>query len=1304
MKHPKPGDDSEAAGPLPGAKAPETRREHNERFTPYLPRLVIDWIRDEPTVTGRRLDGTIVFIDISGFTKLSERLAREGNIGAEELAETIGSTFAELLAVAYANGGRLLKFGGDALLLFFDGDGHPARATHSAVGMRRTLRERGPLSVLGQQVRLRMSVGVHTGEFHFFLVGRSHRELMVTGPGFTETAALEAAADAGEILISHATAGAIRESLVGPPKGPGRLLRRAPRLPGPGPAAYRAPELDLDIDLSRCVSAGLRPSLVAASVPEHRRATIAFVHFDGTDELIRTRPLDEVASDLEALVTTVQDAADRHEVTFLASDVDRDGGKIILTAGVPSSSGDDERRMLLALREIIESPLAIPVRIGVNRGPVFAGDVGPPYRRTYTVMGDAVNLAARLMAHAAPGEILATHEIIERSPTAFELDAVEPFFVKGKARPVEAWRVGPIAGAKATAAAVDLPFTGRDTELSMLGDARDSALGGVGRIVEILGAAGMGKSRLVDELRSQREDLRALSTRCELYEATTPYYPLRGVVRELLCLDPALRADSDPDRLVETVREVAPELVAWTPLLAIVTDVPMPDTPETAQIDEQFRTARLGAVLREVLTRLLPEPTLLLVEDAQWIDDSSAELLQALTADVATLPWLVLITRRDGGPGPLGDRSDVLHLELAPLALDDATALVRDATYDAPISAQDVELLAERSTGNPLFLTELVAGARAVGDISALPDSVEALVAASIDRLPPQDRDLLRRIAVLGRSFPEELVPAVLDSTTLLDESAWSRVEDYLVRESSGRLTFEHAVVRDSAYEGLPYRARREIHSRVGDAIRARVETGGDDSVELLSLHYLRAERFEEAFDSSCTAADRAREIYADHEAGELYERALDAARRLPNVPDREHARLRECLGDVRHRAGSFTEAEIAFRAARRHVGDDRVAQARLQLKLAWIRGWLDRYSQALSAITRGLKLLDGDDRSPAVRQRARLLAWYGQFSLEGGHHRRAIRRSREAIAVAQQADDLEALAHALKVMGWTQMELGDLETTSSLNRSLAFYEELEDLPGQASVHNLLGGFAYWRGEWDEALVRYETARELAVRTGNTVLGAFCTTNIGEIALDRGELDHAMSLFRDAARVWRVAGDRPASAFAKLLLGRALGRAGRHAEALALLAEARDESTEVGDSRDALEASARIAGFLLEIGDDEAALRLADDTLRQAQALGGVGAQLPLLQRVRGLALAALGRADEARTALDESLTAGRSRHAGYEIALSMLAIAGVTEDPDERRRLRTDAEGILRQLGVRSVPTPYGVLEALTEPRPAGV
>ena len=150
---------------------------------PYLPRLLVQWLADEPDTTSRELEGTVVFVDISGFTKLSERLAKSGRMGAEELAEAIGSCFARLLAVAYGNGGGLLKFGGDALLLLFTGTDHALKGARAAVGMRRALREIGKLETSGGRVQLRMSVGLHSGVFHLFLVGGSHREFIDYRPG-----------------------------------------------------------------------------------------------------------------------------------------------------------------------------------------------------------------------------------------------------------------------------------------------------------------------------------------------------------------------------------------------------------------------------------------------------------------------------------------------------------------------------------------------------------------------------------------------------------------------------------------------------------------------------------------------------------------------------------------------------------------------------------------------------------------------------------------------------------------------------------------------------------------------------------------------------------------------------------------------------------------------------------------------------------------------------------------------------------------------------------------------------------------
>ena len=167
-----------------------------------MPRLVVDWLRDAPEERHRRVDGSLVFVDISGFTKLAERLARKGKVGAEELSDTLNATFTELLSVAYDYGAGVIKWGGDAVLLLFDGEDHEIRACRGAAEMQRAIRRVGRIRTESGTVVLRMSVGVNTGAFDFFLVGESHRELLIAGRAATETTLLEAVADAGEVVVS----------------------------------------------------------------------------------------------------------------------------------------------------------------------------------------------------------------------------------------------------------------------------------------------------------------------------------------------------------------------------------------------------------------------------------------------------------------------------------------------------------------------------------------------------------------------------------------------------------------------------------------------------------------------------------------------------------------------------------------------------------------------------------------------------------------------------------------------------------------------------------------------------------------------------------------------------------------------------------------------------------------------------------------------------------------------------------------------------------------------------------------------
>jgi class 3 adenylate cyclase len=224
----------------------------------FVPRLTIEWLRDHPDELWREVDGTVAFIDISGFTAMSEKLSSQGRAGAEEVTEVMNATFAALLAVAYGQGGGLLKFGGDALLLLYEGEDHAARAARAAFEMRRTLRAIGRPRTSAGAVQLKMHAGLHSGRFQFFLLGDAHRELLIAGPAASETVEMESTSEAGEILISSATAASLSEESLAEEKGSGRLLRAAPDVFG---AVEPLPSVD-GVPVELAIPAPLRAQLL----------------------------------------------------------------------------------------------------------------------------------------------------------------------------------------------------------------------------------------------------------------------------------------------------------------------------------------------------------------------------------------------------------------------------------------------------------------------------------------------------------------------------------------------------------------------------------------------------------------------------------------------------------------------------------------------------------------------------------------------------------------------------------------------------------------------------------------------------------------------------------------------------------------------------------------------------------------------------------------------------------------------------------------------------------------------------------
>jgi class 3 adenylate cyclase/tetratricopeptide (TPR) repeat protein len=1272
-------------------------------LTPYVPRVVINWLRETPDEVRRELEGTLVFVDISGFTAMSERLAQKGKLGAEEVTDVMNRTFERLLDVSYAAGGGLLKFGGDALLLFFNGDVHAERACDAAYGMRKALRTLGRPRTSAGPVTLKMHIGIHSDVFDFFLVGQSHRELLLTGPGVTRTVEMEGAAEAGEILVSEESAVTLSEHILGEEKEGGYLLKAPAEVDG---RLEPLPPVD-GLDLAGCVPQRVRRHVATGKIhPEHRQASVAFVHYGGVDELLEEEGPDELATALQELVTCAQRVADEHGVTFLETDIDRDGGKLILVAGAPDTEGEDEERLLRTARGIADLDTRLPLRIGLSRGRVFAGEVGTGFRKTYTILGTTAALAARLMGEAAPGQVLTTPELLDRTRSTFQTTALEPLTLKGIKEPVTALDVRAVGGEpEAPPAEERLPFVGRERERAVLTAAVAPVRAGFGTMVELIGEPGLGKSRLAEDLQEQCADMRRLLARCEQYEAGTPYYPFRPLLRSLLDVELNGSKEHNREILSERLATIAEELVPWTPLLAAPFDVEVESTPEVDALDPAFWRARLHGVIGRVLGEVLGSPTLLMFEDVHWMDDASAELLRYVGSQLPSHPWLACTTRRPGNDGFLAAEGTpplpALTLRLEPLSAEDARRLAQAAAGDRRLSEQELAAIAERGAGNPLFLQELAGADGAAEQVEELPETVEALVATRIDRLAAGDRAMLRWASVLGPSFSGALIADVLEGEEDVSagSEAWGRLGEFVEHdpETPGGFRFRHQLIRDAAYEGLSFRRRRDLHGRVADVLERWQGDRAHDESELLSLHFYRAGRWDKAWQYSLEAGRRANEKYANVEAEQFFERALECAKQSGAVPADDVAAVWEAQGDVRMRLGYFTDAEGAYKAARAAFVAGPVEHARLIQKEAVASLRIGHYPQALRRLSQALRTFEDVDGEAAAAQRARLCGWYASVLHHQKRPREAIEWCHRTIAEAERSGARDALAHAYYVLDWAYVALGRPQEAVYSQQAIEIWETLGDYDRLSRALNNLGGYTYLDGRWDEALELAERARDASLKIGDETTATVAALNIAEVRSDQGRFEDAEPALRKLLELRRATGLPLEIAEAASVLGRQAARVGSLDEARSLLDEARELYAAEGDEVDLLTTDTRLVECLVLEQKADQALTLAAEALHRAEGTAGVSVLVATLHRLRGWAFMQLGDLDSAQQALEESLRLARLedenfgiRSADYEVALTLGAVARLrTLCGEAAAEAEAERDAIFGRLGVVSVAEP---------------
>lgn len=1184
-------------------------------------------------------------VDISGFTTLSEQLAAAGREGTEQLIATLSRIFTVLLP-ATDDGGDVVKFAGDALFVLFTGPAHARHAAHAAWNMNRVLTAIGDIHLPAARARLRMSVGVHSGVFEFFLSGGDNTSVVLTGGDTSRVIELQSAAEAGKILLSDETAALLPAAMVAKEEsapGARRLLKAG--------SVASASLMALSVGRTEAAERFLprtfaqRPDLLG-SEPDHRWAAIAFVQVSG----VPARPDDEDVERIDRLTRFVESVAADTGVTLLDVDPATGGYRYFLTAGAPTTTEDPEGRLITAVLRIVESDSGYGLRGGVTSGRIFAGFVGATYRQTYTVMGDPTNLAARLTARARPGTVLVARSALERTARAFEAEDGGTIAVKGKSQEI-AVAVVTGSGGATPLAAQQTPFVGRHDELARLRAMLTDASAGVGSILTITAPAGFGKTRLLEHALDETP-LPVLRAYGDRYGATTPYRALQTLLRPLLRIPPAARASEAGERLAQVVADHFPQLAPWLPLLAPAVGARAEPTSESEALDEAFRAERAAQVVSEFLEALTAGPGCLVLDDAQWVDPASAAVLTELIE--RDTHHAVIVVRRPGlsGVGPLGS-----ELVLAGLGEDQIRDII-ESVAGRRLLPTDARPVVARAEGNPLYAIELATGL--VSGDDAL--GIEHLIGERIDALTERERTTLRRAAVLGIRIPLGLYVKCVGMPLIS-----GGLGSFLELGADG-ISFRSELFRDVAYAQLTYQARRELHRAAAAALEADPVLGGSARNVMLATHYEAAGDWEAARRAALAAATAAEETFALEEAVRNYRLAVEAARRSAGAEDL--AALLQALGRVSVAGGWAKEGLEAYSSARKLISDV-MTRAALDHERAFAFNILGRHDEAVRALRTARRALTGSGPE-GQRVLAAVAVTEAGLRLRQANWTAARALASEAIGLLDGIvhDDTgkRVLADALRYHDIAASELEGDAGMVHLSRALELYDETHDELSKSKVLSLLGVRAYYRGDWTTAAALYEQARVAGEAAGDVVGAAIESANAAEVLIDQGRVDEALPLIDHALRVFE-ASDNP------YLVSFVTGFAGRVAQqkedtdaALAAFRAAADGFAALDETDAALDARVRLIEATLDAGAvDEAAALVAE--------LDGPSRGSRLLrQRARIAAI-------QGDTATAIALTLDAADNPGatpLEKALSLAQLFHLRPDP----AVRAEGERLLAGLG----------------------
>jgi adenylate cyclase len=913
-------------------------------------------------------------------------------------------------------------------------------------------------------------------------------------------------------------------------------------------------------ELGEPVESGKQPA-PAGPTTERRRVTVVFADLVGFSTLAEHLDPEQ----LNALVTeTLRD---------LSAEVERRGGSVenfagdalVAIFGAPQAHEDDPDRAVaaaIAIRDAIAhrsqtTPTPLQVRVGVNSGLVVAGATGDG--RQTGVLGDAVNIAARLQQAAGPGEVLVSAAVWRRVRERCEAQHIGLLEVKGRGQPVEAYR---IEGPRVPGARRQAPFVGRREELALLDILWSSVAKGNTHIVSLAGEPGVGKSRLMAQF-APRDGALDVRVSCDSERAFGPFLDLvQGILG---------RRPVDMEDLKQQVAALGIDAETGQLLGALLGLAGAP--PVTRMADEQQKRQVFAGVWQFLLGAPQGRPSLIVFDDVHWADRSSIELLGFLLERLSGVPIMIVLTFRPGFEqierSALRASHTAIHLE--PMSAQESVAVARGFLGVTGLPEDLEHIIATRAEGNPFFIEELLQALLELGSLAVvdgravlakvdveIPDTVQGTVLARVDRLTPAERSLLQQLAVIGRHFSSELVQAVTGDEKVsasLDTLARAQL---LVSPAPNQWSFKHALIQEVTYETLLLRQRRELHARVAAALEAQ-SANDPASLEVLAGHYARAEVSEKARRYSMAAGDLAAERMGFNEAMGRYETAL----RLWGSGDEEgRLALLEKLGNASHLGGDPARARSALIEAEsgwRGLGNLRRAGATLsQLGRAyWVTGEMDR---AADVLQRAIDLLGPEGPSPEL---VRAYTWASTQHMLVGDLQVGAELARKGLEIAEPLGFDGIRSNLLNTLGVCEASLGDAGAFQRLAEARELAERSGDPEALGRIYTNLPDSLYKFGRHEEGVQLSRRGREVARKLGSPNFEWFIAANEAGMLLELGRYDEAEALLRESLESQAVL-SVPGQVNAKMSYTDLLTRQGRYPQARGLIDECMPLARRIG--------------------------------------------------------------------------------------------------------------------------------------------